>query len=240
MLRVEVLCRPTALSRVRLYRPFQQATHSSRSLSRRSCIFCLWPLAWRSWISRAMAFSSLGRVDKRDSLDLRPVIQALRHVGEELGAQLISDDEWVFFEGFIRAVRHPNGRQASNHRLVLDGIFWIARTGARWRDLPEEFDKWSSVYRQFRRWTLAGLWEDILDSLNHAGIAPDKLQMVDSTVIRAHHHAAGAKGGLRKRLLAVQELGSRPRSSSASTALAYRCEPRSRRGRIPTIPATIW
>ena len=103
-----------------------------------------------------------------------------------------------------------------------DGIFWIARTGAPWRDLPEEFGKWSSVYRQFRRWTLAGLWEDILDALNHAGIAPDKLQMIDSTVIRAHHHAAGAKGGLRKRLLAVREVASRPRSISASTALASR------------------
>lgn len=137
-----------------------------------------------------------------------------------LARNLMSDDEWAFFEGFIRAVRHPNGRKPADHRLVLDGIFWIARTGAPWRDLPEEFGKWSSVYRQFRRWTLAGLWEDVLDGLNHAGLAPDKLQMVDSTVIRAHHHAAGAEGGLRKRLLAVQGVGSRPRSICASTAQA--------------------
>ncbi len=112
-----------------------------------------------------------------------------------LARNLISDDEWAFFEGFIRAVRHPSRRKPTNHRLVLDGIFWIARTGTPWWDLPEEFGKWSSVYRQFRRWTLAGLWKDILDALNHAGTGPDKLQMVDSTVIRAHHHAAGAKGG---------------------------------------------
>ncbi len=136
--------------------------------------------------------------------------------------KLISDDEWGFFEQFIHAVRHPNGRKPCNHRLVLDGIFWIARTGAPWRDLPEDFGKWSSVYRQFRRWTLAGLWEGILDALNHSGITPDKLQMVDSTVIRAHHHAAGSKGGLRKRLLAVREVGFRPRSISASMALASR------------------
>ena len=88
-----------------------------------------------------------------------------------LARNLISDDEWAFFEGFIRAVRHPNVRKASNHRLSLDGIFWIARTGAPWRDLPEEIGKWSSVYHQFRRWTLAGLWEDIRDALNHAGLA---------------------------------------------------------------------
>ena len=134
----------------------------------------------------------------------------------------MSDDEWAFFERFILAVRSPNGRKPTNHRLVLDGIFWIARTGSPWRDLPEEFGKWSSVYRQFRRWTLAGLWEQILEALNESRIVPDALQMIDSTVVRAHHQAAGAKGGLRKRLLAVREVGSRPRSISASTALASR------------------
>lgn len=54
--------------------------------------------------------------------------------------------------------------------------------------------KWLSVHRQFRRGTLAGLWEDVLDALNHAGSVPDRLQMIDSTVIRARHHAAAQKG----------------------------------------------
>ena len=148
-----------------------------------------------------------------------------------LARDLMSDEEWAFFERFILAVRAPNGRKPTNHRLVLDGIFWIARTGAPWRDLPEEFGKWSSVYRQFRRWKLAGLWEEIMDALNQSGAAPDALQMVDSTVVRAHHLAAGAKGRLRERVLAVRDRqsgkrstgsfsdpppASRPRSSSAS------------------------
>ncbi|WP_131821860.1 transposase, partial [Salipiger marinus] len=90
-----------------------------------------------------------------------------------LARNLMSDEEWAFFERFILAVRAPNGRKPTNHRLVLDGIFWIARTGAPWRDLPEEFGKWSSVYRQFRRWTLAGLWEDIMETLNQSGAVPD-------------------------------------------------------------------
>ncbi|WP_413840884.1 MULTISPECIES: IS5 family transposase [Alphaproteobacteria] len=107
----------------------------------------------------------------------------------------MEDAEWAFFEPFLMAVRGQGGRPASNHRLVLDGIFWIARTGAAWRDLPEEFGKWSSVYRQFRRWTLLGLWELVLDALNDSGAVPDSVQMIDSTVIRAHHLAAGAKGG---------------------------------------------
>ena len=133
-----------------------------------------------------------------------------------LARDLMLDEEWRFFERFIQAVRAPNGRKPTDHRLVLDGIFWIARTGAPWRDLPEEFGKWSSVYRQFRRWTLAGLWEEIMEALNHSGAVPDALQMIDSTVIRAHHQAAGAKGGLRDRVLAAQEVASRPRSTSVS------------------------
>ena len=128
-----------------------------------------------------------------------------------LARLLMSDEEWVFFEAFILAIRGRGGRPASNHRRVLDGVFWIARTGAQWRDLPEELGKWSSVYRQFRRWTLAGLWELILESLNDSGAAPPQVQMIDSTVIRAHHLAAGAKGGLKKRVLAVQKVVSRPR-----------------------------
>ena len=132
----------------------------------------------------------------------------------------MSDEEWAFHERFILAVRAPNGRKPMNHRLVLDGIFWIAQTGSPWRDLPEEFGKWSSVYRQFRRWTLAGLWEQIMDTLNESGLGPDALQMIDSTVFRAHHQAAGAKGGLRDRVLAVREVASRPRSISVSTAQA--------------------
>jgi transposase len=132
----------------------------------------------------------------------------------------MSGDEWTFFEAFITAIRGRGGRPPEDHRLVLDGVFWITRTGAPWRDLPEEFGKWSSVYRQFRRWTLAGLWELILSALNESEAVPDTVQMIDSTIIRAHHCAAGAKGGLKKRILAVQRVASRPRSTSSRTALA--------------------
>ena len=132
----------------------------------------------------------------------------------------MSDDEWMFFEAFITAIRGPGGRPPPDHRLVLDGVFWITRTGAPWRDLPEEFGKWFSVYRQFRRWTLAGLWELILAALNESEAVPDTVQMIDSTIIRAHHCAAGAKGGLKKRVLAVQKVASRPKSTSSRTAMA--------------------
>lgn len=130
---------------------------------------------------------------------------------------LMGDAEWAFFEPFLIAVRGRGGRPACDHRRVLDGVFWIARTGSAWRDLPEEFGKWSSVYRQFRRWTLAGLWELVLDALNDSGASPSQVQMIDSTVIRAHHLAAGAKGGLKNRVLAAQKVASRPKSTSLPT-----------------------
>ena len=156
------------------------------------------------------------RVDKRDSQGalLVSVMET------SLARDVMSNEEWDFHERFILAIRAPNGRKPTDHRLVLDGIFWIARTGSQWRELPAEFGKWSSVYRQFRRWTLAGLWEQILEALNESRIVPDALQMIDSTVVRAYHQAAGAKEGLRDRVLPAQEVVLRPRSISASMAQA--------------------
>ncbi|HRO16154.1 MAG TPA: IS5 family transposase, partial [Paracoccus sp. (in: a-proteobacteria)] len=78
----------------------------------------------------------------------------------------------------------PNGRKPTNHRPVLDGIFWIARPGPPRRGLPEESGKWSSVHRQVRRRTLAGLGEQLPDAL-----------LIYSTGVRAPHQAAGAKEG---------------------------------------------
>ena len=110
----------------------------------------------------------------------------------------MSDEEWEYFAPFVIESGPRRGRRPQNHRLVLDGVFWIARTGVQWRDLPDYFGKWSSVYRQFRRWTLSGLWELMLEALNESGEGGSTVQMIDSTVIRAHHCAAGAKGGTQR------------------------------------------
>ncbi len=124
----------------------------------------------------------------------------------------MGDDEWAFFAPFLVRDGAANGRPPANHRLVLDGVFWIARTGAPWRDLHEHFGKWGSVYRQFRRWTVAGVWDVILDALNREGGGLDAVQMIDSTVVRAHQHAAGAKKrALRAKVLGVRVVATRPR-----------------------------
>jgi len=68
-----------------------------------------------------------------------------------LARDLMSDEEWAFHERFIHAIRAPNGRKPMNHRVVLDGVFWIARTGSPWRDLPEGFGKWGRFNLQVQR-----------------------------------------------------------------------------------------
>jgi transposase len=97
---------------------------------------------------------------------------------------------------------------------VLDGIFWIARMGAPWRDLPAEFGKFGSVHRQFRRWTLSGLWDVILEAVNDSGDdGRDTLQMIDSTIVRAHQHSAGAKKGVQTKVLAARAAVYRQKST---------------------------
>ena len=125
----------------------------------------------------------------------------------------MSDKEWAFFKPFVTVKGPKRGRPAGNHRLVLDGVFWIARTGAPWRDLPDDFGNWNSVYQQFRRWSVSGLWDTMLEALNATGAAQSSVQMIDSTIVRAHQHAAGAKGGLKLKISGAREVASRPRST---------------------------
>lgn len=151
---------------------------------------------------------------------------------------LMTDREWKFFAPFVIATGGKSGRPPSDHRLVLDGIFWIARTGAQWRDLHEHFGKWSSVYRQFRRWTLAGVWELMLAALNEGGGGLKSVQMIDSTIIRAHHQAAGAKGGLKNRVLGAQRAALRQKFISASPAKGSRSRRKSPAAKSRTTRAT--
>lgn len=76
-------------------------------------------------------------------------------------SDLMTDEEWAFYEPFVWQVRAPHGRKPVSYRRTLDGIFWIKRTGESWRNLPEKYGKWMAVYQQYRRWTTAGLWEQI-------------------------------------------------------------------------------
>lgn len=133
---------------------------------------------------------------------------------------LLTDEEWSFFEPLVMSASPLGGRPARSYRRVLDAIFWIARIGALRRDLPAELGNWNSVFRQFRRWTASGLWDVMLEALANAGGDADLLQMIDSTSIRAHHCAAGVRGGPIVRVLGAREVASRPSSTSAAMRTA--------------------
>ena len=83
--------------------------------------------------------------------------------------------------------------------MIINALLWLAKTGAPWRDLPERFGPWRTVATRFYRWTRSGLWERILAELRRMADAKDgidwEVHMIDGTNVRAHHCAAGAKGG---------------------------------------------
>ena len=96
------------------------------------------------------------------------------------------------------------GGQWRDHRQVLNGILWKLRTGAPWRDLPGRYGPWKTAHERLRKWTMDGTWERILAEVVVKGDAVGEVEWiisVDSTVVRAHQHAAGArkKGAVRQR-----------------------------------------
>ena len=111
----------------------------------------------------------------------------------------LSDEEWARLAPLLPPEQPKTGRRNKDHRLIVNGILWHLGTGAPWRDLPERHGPWQSVYTRFRRWRLAGVWDRLFAALQReedaAGQVDWDLQFVDGTVIRAHQHAAGAKGG---------------------------------------------
>ena len=128
----------------------------------------------------------------------------------------ISDEEWAVIAPFLPAERGRNCRPAHDNRLVFAGILWILRSGAPWRDLPDKFGKWNSVYRRFRRWCETGVFDDLLETLVDLGMTEEwRVQMVDSTVVRGHAQGAGAKKGVQIRRLVAAAAALRARSTCA-------------------------
>jgi transposase len=105
---------------------------------------------------------------------------------------------------------------AGGHRRVPDAIFWVVRTGLPWRDLPPELGDGNSVHRQYRRWTSSGLRDVLLQALADGGVDADALQMINTTIVRAHHCAAGAERGLNASVLGARAAVSRPQAFRAA------------------------
>jgi len=111
---------------------------------------------------------------------------------------VLSDEQWACISGLIIGRPDQRGSTGRDNRMFVEGVLWIVRTGSPWRDLPEVFGEWNSVFRRFSRWSQKGVWQRIFDALSDD---PDfEYLIIDSTIIRAHQHASGAKGGLKIRL----------------------------------------
>ena len=117
----------------------------------------------------------------------------------------ILDEHWAIIGPLLPSERGRNCRPAHDNRRYFDAMTWVLRTGSPWRDLPETFGNWNSVFRRFRRWSVQGVFDAILETLVELGITDEwRTQMVDSTSVRGHAQAAGAKGGLSRRDLAAR------------------------------------
>lgn len=138
----------------------------------------------------------------------------------------LSDEAWEIIRPLLPLQEGGVGRPPGDHRRFVNGMLWVLRTGAPWRDLPAEYGNWNSVYQRFRRWGKRGIWEALLEALANAGLANHAHHSLDSTVIRAHQHAAGAKGGLRKRPSAARVAASRPRFTSGLKRMVCRSSSR--------------
>jgi putative transposase len=101
----------------------------------------------------------------------------------------LTDEEWSRIEQLLPGRVGDPGAHGKDNRLFVNAVIWIARSGAPWRDLPERYGEWNSVYQRFNRWSKSGIWMKVFRALQ----SPDlKALMLDSTVVRAHQHAAGA------------------------------------------------
>jgi transposase len=107
----------------------------------------------------------------------------------------LSDEQWQQIEGLLPK-NGQRGGQWKDHRLMIDAILWALSDGGRWRNIPQEFGPWQSVYDRFRSWTRRGLWDRILRHLQarrmNSGEIDWQLFAIDGTIIRAHQSAAGA------------------------------------------------
>jgi transposase len=110
-----------------------------------------------------------------------------------LDRNVLSDAQWERVAPLLPGKVGDPGRSGEDNRRFLEAVLWIARTGAPWRDLPERFGKWNSVFVRFHRWAVKGVFEAIFQSLSND---PDfEYAIIDGTIVRVHQHGTGARAG---------------------------------------------
>lgn len=114
----------------------------------------------------------------------------------------LRDDQWEKIEGLLPGREDTVGVTAKDNRLFVEAVLYRYRAGIPWRDLPERLGEWKNVHRRFSRWAGSGVWERVFKTL--AADADNEYAMIDSTIVRAHQHSAGA---VKKKKTTAKPLG---------------------------------
>jgi transposase len=109
------------------------------------------------------------------------------------------------------------GEACAGQQRFLNGMLYVMRVGCPWRDMHERYGKWNSVYVRFRRWAEQGVWDALLETLVELGLTDNWQHMIDTTTIRDHSQAAGAKGGLIRKVLVEAAAALRRKSTPVQT-----------------------
>jgi hypothetical protein len=131
-------------------------------------------LGWSSWRRAHQAVAARCRRTSRAAK--RATRQALRREGPLKAAAIppeearLTDEQWALVRPLLPPQRGGIGRPPNDHRAVLGGILWVARTGSSWREMPEEYGKWETAYRRHELWTKQGLWRSILEALGEESL----------------------------------------------------------------------
>ena len=132
----------------------------------------------------------------------------------------LTNAEWALIAPMIPAAKRGGRRRGIDVREVLNAIFYVLRTGMPWRDLPERYGPYTTAYNRFNRWARRGIWKKIFDKL--ASKSHDSLYLIDSTIVKAHRAASGAKGGSKIKRSASAGVGAARKSTRSSIAKAAR------------------
>jgi transposase len=131
----------------------------------------------------------------------------------------LTDAQWAKLQRLLP--RRAQGRKSTlGDRLFVDGVIFRARTGIQWRDLPERFGNWKTVYNRFRNWAVKDVWQQVFRELQID--VDETASIVDGTTVRAHQDASGGKGGSSRMLWDALEEVFRPSSTQSSTRKAGR------------------
>src|SRR5215213_10885552 len=147
----------------------------------------------------------------------------------------MTEEDWATVLEVFRACRSRRGAKGRNDRLFLEALHYFAVHNITWRALPEAFGHWNSVWKRFWRLSQAGVFEAFFDALAATSRTAHLVQMLDSSIVRAHVSAAGAKGGRMVKRWAAPAAVSRPRSTSRPISIGCRWLSTSQRVRRATV-----